>query len=78
MLFQLENTDPADIKKLLSFAKENSLKLSVLDEPEGNYFLPGQPLKDEQLEQLIIKSRNSGSISLADAHKLIRNNYHAD
>lgn len=78
MLLQLDNTDPVALKKLLSFAKENSLKLSLIDEPEGSFFLPGQPLTSEQLEQLILKSRNSDSLSLQDAHKLIRTNYNPD
>jgi hypothetical protein len=78
MLLQLENTNPADIEKLLSFAKENALQLTLLDEQGDSYFLPGKPLSSEQLEQLILKSRNSGTVSLQNAHHIIRNNYHAD
>ena len=44
MLLQLENTNPENINKLLSFARENHLELSVIDDIENNHFLPGKPL----------------------------------
>ena len=40
-----------------------------------NYLLPGKPLTPKQLTQLIKSSRNSGSISIEDAHQKIRNSY---
>lgn len=78
MLLQLENTDPDKINKLLDFAKQNHLKLSLIDDVENNFLLPGKPLTAEQLKQLIENSRNSGMISMEDAHKNIRNSYNAD
>ncbi|MFM2339044.1 MAG: hypothetical protein RL115_2237 [Bacteroidota bacterium] len=78
MLLELENNNKADIDKLLAFAKANALKLSVIDDSSINSFLPGAPLSATTLEGLIQKSRLSGTISLNDAHQIIRNNYHAD
>lgn len=78
MLLQLENTDPDKINKLLDFAKQNHLKLSLIDDIENNFLLPGKPLTAEQLKQLIEDSRNSGMISMEVAHKIIRNSYNAD
>jgi hypothetical protein len=42
---------------------------------QNNYLLPGKPLTPNQLSQLIENSRNSGIISMEDAHQLIRNSY---
>ncbi|MEP6700792.1 MAG: hypothetical protein ABJA85_05735 [Bacteroidota bacterium] len=78
MLLLLDNTNPESVNKLLSFARENYLQLSLVDDANGNYFLPGKPLTEPQLEQLIDSSRKSGMLSLKDAHQIIRNNYHAD
>ncbi len=78
MLFQLENTNKKDINKLLNFAKQNNLELSVVDDTYHNYFLPGKPLTDAQLIKLIKSSRESGSILLQDAHEAIRNKFNAD
>lgn len=77
MLLQLDNTSPESISKLLSFAKDNYLQLSLVDDADENYFLPGKPLTEQQLEKLIDSSRKSGVLSLKDAHQIIRNNYHA-
>ncbi|MEO6329244.1 MAG: hypothetical protein ABIO55_09940 [Ginsengibacter sp.] len=74
MLLQLENAHRGDIDKLLAFAKQNHLKLSLLDDSE-NYQLPGKPLTEQQITQLIEDSRKSGIISMQRAHKVIRNNY---
>ncbi len=71
MLLQLENTNPENINKLLSFARENHLELSVIDDIENNHFLPGKPLTQIQLKQMIENSRKSGMISLENAHKTI-------
>lgn len=72
MLLQLENTNKEDINKLLNFAKENHLALSVIDDNKNNYFLPGKPLNDAELSQLIENSRKSGSITMQHAHTTIR------
>ena len=39
---------------------------------ELNYFLPGTPLTPKQLVRLIKSSRNSGVISMQDAHQKLR------
>lgn len=77
MLLQLENTNPESIKKLLSFAHENHLKLSVIDDINGSHFLPGKPLTPHQLTEIIENSRKSGLISIEDAHTQIRNSFNA-
>lgn len=77
MLFQLENTNRENIKKLLSFARENHLELSVLDDTDNNHFLPGEPLTPNQLTQIIENSRKSGMVSLQNAHKAITDNFNA-
>lgn len=78
MLLQLENTNKENVHKLLNFAKQNQLKLSVIDDIENNYFLPGRPLNEDEVSQLIEKSRKSGSISIEDAHTVIRKSFDAD
>ncbi len=75
MLFQLENINKENINKLLNFAKQNHLKLLVIDDNENNYFLPGKPLTRDELSQLIENSRKSGSISMENAHTVIRNSF---
>ena len=77
MLLQLEDTQKENVEKLLAFAEKNNLKLSLIDD-EHNYGLPGKPLTAGQLKQLIETSRNSGIISLKNAHEIIRNSYNAD
>ena len=75
MLLQLENTNKEDINKLLNFAKQNHLELSVIDDNKNDYFLPGKPLSDSELMKLIENSRKSGSITLDDAHNTIRSRF---
>lgn len=77
MLLQLENVNEDDVNKLLSFAKQNNLKLSLVDDND-NYHLPGNPLTDQEITQLIENSRQSGMTSMQDAHRIIRRNYNAD
>ena len=77
MLLQLENTTPESINKLLSFARENHLELSVLDDIKESHFLPGKPLTPNQLTQIIENSRKSGMISLENAHKAITDSFNA-
>ena len=77
MLLQLENTNQENINRLLEFAKQNNLELSLVDS-ESDYILPGKPLTPQQLSEIIQCSRKSGIISMPDAHKLIRSKYNAD
>jgi hypothetical protein len=78
MLLQLENTSKESINKLLDFAKQNQLKLSVIDDTKNNFFLPGKPLTDTQLTELIENGRNSWSIDMEHAHSTIRNSFDED
>lgn len=77
MLLKLENTNKENIDKLLIFAKENQLKLTVLDDSENNYCLPGKPLNDDELALLIAHSRMSGQITMHKGHSLIMKNFGA-
>lgn len=77
MLLQLENTDKDNIDKLLAFAKQNHLQLSLIDDVENNILLPGKPLSMEELKKLIEKSRASGMITMENAHQIIRDKYNA-
>ena len=77
MLLQLENTNLENINKLLSFARENNLELSVIDDIKNNHLLPGKPLTPDQLTQMIENSRKSGMISLQNAHKAITDSFNA-
>ncbi|HEX5150812.1 MAG TPA: hypothetical protein VFW07_05160 [Parafilimonas sp.] len=78
MLLQLANTHKDDLSKLLAYAKENHLTLSLADEDENNYVLPGKALTDQQLQKLIERSRKSGVISMKNAHDIISKSYNAD
>jgi len=77
MLLQLEDTGQEAIQKLMRFAEQNHLHLSLLDENE-NFYLPGNPLSASQLNELIDKGRKSGTISMEEAHKTIRNKFDGD
>lgn len=78
MLFQLENTSKKNINLLLDFAKKNKIELQLLDEVENEYYLPGKPLSEEELVKLIGNSRKSGTISMEDAHDILRKSFNAD
>lgn len=78
MLLQLENTNKENIDKLLNFAKENQLKLSVMDDYENNFSLPGKPLSEAELCLLIEKSRRSGQIAMEEGHSIIRKSFNAE
>ena len=71
MLINIENTNEQTLNKLKEFARQNQIKLSFIDD-DNNYWLPGKPLSDKELTDLIEKSRSSGRISMKDAHNLIR------
>ncbi len=77
MLLELENTNEENINRLLDFAKQNHLKLSLIDDHDNNYFLPGKPLNASELFLLIENSRKSGYISMEDAHTAIRKGFDA-
>jgi hypothetical protein len=77
MLLQLNDTSKDNVNKLLAFAKQNQLELSLIDDTDNNLFLPGNPLSPDQLKEMIEKSRKSGVVSLTDAHQIIRDTYHA-
>ena len=77
MLLQLEDTHQDNVNKLLAFARENHLNLSLIDEGANNLILPGKPLTSEQLTQLIESSSQSGTISMKHAHEIISNSYNA-
>ena len=77
MLINIENTNEQTLNKLKEFAKENQIKLSFIDD-DNNYWLPGKPLSDKELTDLIEKSRSSGRISMKDADNLIRQTKNAD
>lgn len=73
MLLQLDDTNKEDINKLLAFARQNNLQLSLVDENEESLILPGKPLSQQQLNQMIEISRKSGIISMKAVHQQIRN-----
>jgi hypothetical protein len=52
----------------LNFAQQNQLKLSVIDDTENNFFLPGKPLTYMQLTELIESGRNNWNIDMEHAH----------
>ena len=78
MLLLLENTNYADVKKLLDYANQLNLRLSVIDQDENNSGLPGKPLSTAALKSIIENSRKSGAITMDTAHDTIRKNFHAD
>ena len=56
MLLQLGNTGKEDVNKLLACAHQNQIKLSLVDD-SNQFHLPGKPLTDKQIAQLIDSSR---------------------
>ena len=77
MLLQLENNSKEGLNKLLAFAHQNQIKLSLVDDSD-QFHLPGKPLTDQQITQLIDSSRQSDIISMQHAHQTICSNYYAD
>lgn len=78
MLLQLENTNTEQIKMLLDFAEKNQLNLKLIDEGGNDNFLPGKPLGEDELLNLVAKSRKSGHISLNEAHLSIKSVFNGD
>ena len=78
MLLQLENTNKENIKKRMDYANALNLNLSFIDDGDDNLTLPGKPLSNNQLKSMIETSRQSGIISMEQAHKIIRNSFNAD
>ena len=78
MLLKLENTNKENVMKLIDFANKLNLNLSLIDDTSNTASLPGKPLSDLQLKSMIESSRQSGTISMKDAHHFIRNNFNAD
>ena len=76
MLLQLENPQPHHLEMLLNFAKEHQLDLKKIDDMSDTY-LPGKPLKDEEILDLIEKSRESGIVTMKTAHNSIRKSFNA-
>lgn len=78
MLLQLENTDASNLKKLMDYARQLNLHLSLVDENENNVVLPGKPLSDTALRSLIESGRKTGTVSMESAHNILRKDFHAD
>ena len=78
MLLQLENTDSDSLKKLMDYARQLNLRLSLIDEQSQSSSLPGKPLSAANLRALIETSRQSGTISMNDAHAALRKKFDAD
>ena len=78
MLLQLQNTNPANLNKLIEFAHQLNLELKVVTDDENNIALPGKPLSAKQLEDMIASSRQSGTINMQLANQIIRKNFNAD
>ena len=78
MLLQLQNTDAANLNKLIDFAHQLNLELKVVTDDENNIALPGKPLSAKQLEEMIESSRQSGIISMQLANQIIRKNFNVD
>ena len=78
MLLQLQQASSDKIEKLMAYAKQNNMELSVIDDMEDDYFLPGKPLSEQALTNMITKGRTSGTIQMDEVHNAIRKTYHAD
>ena len=78
MLLQLENATPENINRLLEFAGSHNIKLELVDDTNSNYYLPGKPLSAKELQSLVKKSRNSGTIPMREAHDILSKAFNAD
>ncbi len=77
MLLLLENTDSVNIKKLMDYARQLNLRLSLVDDTDSPA-LPGKPLSAENLKAMIENGRKTGTISMDAAHQMLRKNFNAD
>lgn len=75
MLLRVENTSAEKINQLLAYARENHIVLSAADETVMETTMPGKQLSASQLTQLIEKSRQSGVVSMNDAHRVLKSLY---
>jgi hypothetical protein len=78
MLLQLEETSQDKLKKLLEYASQLNLRLSLIDDNEVSPALPGKPLSASALQSMIEAGRKTGTISMDMAHALIRKNFNED
>ena len=76
MLLLLENTSSSNLNKLMEYARQLNLRLSLID--ESNTSLPGKPLSDDALRSMIEQGRKTGTIAMESAHTIIRKNFNAD
>ena len=74
---QLENTNWENIDKLIAFALQNNMKLSLVDNEVNDYSLPGKKLSPDELTQLIESGRAGGKVSMQHAHNIIRTQFNA-
>jgi hypothetical protein len=78
MLLELENTDSTHLNKLIDYARQLNLKLSLVDDDAQSTALPGKPLSAQSITALIETSRKSGTISIRQAHEAIKNQFDTD
>ena len=78
MLVNIENSNEANIKKLIDFANQQQLRLSFIDDQDNKHRLAGRPFTEQEMQALIEKSRSSGMIAMKDAHSIIRQIKDAD
>lgn len=78
MHLQLENTSEVNLKKLLDYARQLNLHLSLVDDNENSLALPGKPLSPSDLRSLIEHGRKTGTVSMDAAHKSIRAKFNGD
>lgn len=72
MLLSFNFSNETALHKLFEFAKLNKLDLKMLYEDDATIYLPGKALNKKQLKSVIEKSRKSGTVSMKDAGKIIR------
>ena len=78
MLLQLQQANNDNLEKLMDYAKQNNIELSVIDNIEENYSMPGKPLSKQTIKLIISKGRTNGTILMENVHNAIRKNNHAD
>ena len=78
MLLQLQQDNYDNINKLMAYANENNMGLSIIDDIEDDYALPGKPITKQALNSIIAKGRFSETLNMEAVHNEIRNKLHAD